>query len=83
MNELIEYIVKKLAKHPESIQLNCQENDKSLDFTLKLHPDDIGKVIGRQGRTISAIRTLLNVAATKYGKKATLEIENPTSTPAL
>ncbi|MBX7157810.1 MAG: KH domain-containing protein [Verrucomicrobiae bacterium] len=79
MNELIEYIVKKLAKYPETFQLRCQESDRNIDFFLTLHPDDVGRVIGRQGRTIGAIRTLLNITANKRGKKATLEIENPSS----
>ena len=74
MIEFIEYVVKKLIKHPEAMHIRRQETEHSIDFFLTLHMEDIGKVIGRHGRTIGAIRTLLNAASLKYGKKANLEI---------
>ena len=75
MLEFIEYVVRKLAKHPDLIQIRRQDSERSIDFYLTLHSEDVGRVIGRHGRTINAIRTLLNAASLKYGKKANLEIE--------
>lgn len=75
MLEFIEYVVRKLVEHPDTMKIRRQDTDHSIDFFLTLHTEDIGKVIGRHGRTIGAIRTLLNSASLKQGKKATLEIE--------
>ena len=75
MIEFIEYAVRKLVKFPDYIKIRREETERSIDFFLTLHTEDVGKVIGRHGRTIEAIRTLLNTASVKYGKKATLEIE--------
>ena len=75
MLEFIEYVVRKIVKHPDIMKLRQQETERSINFFITLHSEDVGKVIGRYGRTIGAIRTLLNAASLKQGKKATLEIE--------
>ncbi|MGX8685630.1 MAG: KH domain-containing protein [Spirochaetales bacterium] len=72
--ELVEYIVKSLVDYPDSVELNVIEGEKSTILELRVSPDDIGKVIGRQGRIAKALRTILSATATKSGKHASLEI---------
>jgi predicted RNA-binding protein YlqC (UPF0109 family) len=75
MKELVEYIAKSIASHPEEVRVT-QEDDEDGRIILKLEvaPDDKGKVIGRQGRVAQSIRILLRVAAVKEGTRASLEI---------
>ena len=72
--ELVEYIVKSLVDYPDSVELNVIEGEKSTILELRVSPDDIGKVIGRQGRISKSLRTILSATATKSGKHASLEI---------
>lgn len=74
MKELVEYIAKSLVEHPEQVRVTQVEGEQSIIFELRVAPEDMGKVIGKQGRIANAIRTLLKVAAAKEGKRATLEI---------
>ena len=74
MKELIEYIVKSLADHPEAVKVTEVSEDTRVVLKLEVAPEDKGKVIGRQGRVAQAMRTLLRVAAVKKGIRATLEI---------
>ncbi|MCF0262389.1 MAG: KH domain-containing protein [Sphaerochaetaceae bacterium] len=72
--ELVEYIVKSLVDQPENVEVNVVEGEKSTILELRVSPDDIGKVIGKQGRIAKALRTILSATATKSGKHASLEI---------
>ncbi|MCQ2398561.1 MAG: KH domain-containing protein [Sphaerochaetaceae bacterium] len=72
--ELVEYIVKSLVDFPDEVELNVVEGEKSTILELKVSSQDIGKVIGRQGRIAKALRTILSAAATRSGKHASLEI---------
>ena len=72
--ELVEYIVKSLVDQPENVEVNVVEGEKSTILELRVSPDDIGKVIGKQGRIAKALRTILSATATKRGKHASLEI---------
>ena len=72
--ELVEYIVRSLVDQPESVEVNVVEGEKSTILELRVSPDDIGKVIGKQGRIARALRTILSATATKSGKHASLEI---------
>ena len=75
MKEFIEYIAKHLVDHPEKVDVaenNPEENKVVL--SLKVESDDVGKVIGKQGKTAQAMRTLLTAVAAKDGKRAILEI---------
>jgi predicted RNA-binding protein YlqC (UPF0109 family) len=72
--ELVEYIVKNLVDKPDEVNVNVIEGEKSTILELKVASDDIGKVIGKQGRIAKAIRTILSASATKDGKRAVLEI---------
>ena len=72
--ELVEYIVKSLVDDPDAVEVNVIEGEKSTILELRVSPDDIGKVIGKQGRIAKALRTILSATATKSGKHASLEI---------
>ena len=74
LKELITYIAKALVDHPELVQVHEVEGEKTTVIELRVAPDDLGKVIGRQGRTARAMRTILNASATKLRKRAVLEI---------
>lgn len=74
MQELVVYIARALVDQPELVTLSASESDGTQVFELKVAPDDIGKIIGRDGRTVNAIRSLLTLAAQKKGAKARLEI---------
>jgi predicted RNA-binding protein YlqC (UPF0109 family) len=74
MKELIERIAKALVDEPEQVQVTETATDKLLVLELQVAKEDIGKVIGKQGRTARAIRTLLQASSAKKGKRATLEI---------
>ncbi len=74
MKDLIQYITRLLVEHPDEVRLTEVDGEKTVVFELRCHPDDIGKVIGKSGKTIGAIRTLLATLATKQGRRALLEI---------
>ena len=72
--ELVEFVVKSLVDAPEEVSVNVIEGEKSTILELKVAQEDVGKVIGKQGRIAKAIRTILSASATRDGKRATLEI---------
>ena len=72
--ELVEYIVRSLVDNPDAVEVNVVEGEKSTILELRVSPEDIGKVIGKQGRSAKARRTILSATATKSGKHASLEI---------
>ena len=74
MKEFIELISKKLVEHPEDVQVRVIEGDDEHVFELRVHPDDMGRVIGKNGRVAKAVRTLLAAAAAKQDVNANLEI---------
>ncbi len=74
MKDLILYIVKALVDHPESVVVEELQGEKTTVIELKVAQEDLGKVIGKQGRTARSIRTILNAAGTKMGKRCVLEI---------
>jgi len=74
MKELISYIAKSLVDHPEAVEVSEVEGEQTSVIELKVAKDDLGKVIGKQGRTARAMRTILNAASTKIKKRAVLEI---------
>src|SRR5260370_36786324 len=76
MKELVEFIARSLVDHPEEVQVRSVEGSQATILELRVNPEDLGKVIGRQGRTAKAVRTLLGAAGTKVAKPftpATLE----------
>ena len=74
MKDLVEEIAKAPVDHPEQVQVNAVEGEQVTVLELRVHPEDLGKVIGRQGRTAKSIRTLLGAAGMKLKKRYTLEI---------
>jgi uncharacterized protein len=74
MKELVEAIAKALVDHPEDVAVKAIEGEQVTVLELRVAPDDLGKVIGRQGRTAKSIRTLLGAAGMKLKKRYTLEI---------
>jgi len=74
MKELIEYIAKSLVDRPENVTVRETEGEKTTIIELRVAKEDLGKVIGKQGRTARAMRTILNAAGTKIGKRCVLEI---------
>lgn len=71
---MVEYIVKSLVDVPDEVSISVVEGEKSTILELKVASEDVGKVIGKQGRIAKAIRTILSASATKSGKRAVLEI---------
>ncbi|WP_303862386.1 KH domain-containing protein [Alkalibaculum bacchi] len=76
MKELIEVLAKSLVDNPQSVVVNETLDQDLIDLELIVASEDMGKVIGKQGRIAKAIRTVLKAAATKENKRATLEIVN-------
>lgn len=74
MEELILNIAKALVDHPEEVEVNAVEGEQTTVVELRVDPEDLGKVIGKQGRTARAMRTLLGAAGTKDNKRVLLEI---------
>ncbi len=74
MRELVEQIAKALVDEPDSVNVNQVEGENVTVIELRVAQPDVGKVIGKQGRTARAIRTILNANATKLRKRAVLEI---------
>lgn len=74
VEELLAYVARALVDDPEEVEVHSEEGEKSLVFELVVSQRDLGKVIGREGRTARALRTLLNASAARLGKRAILEI---------
>jgi uncharacterized protein len=74
MQAFLEYVVKGLVHHPEEVTVTPVEREGTTIYELRLHVEDVGKVIGRQGMTINAIRSLLVAGSAKKGLRCSLEI---------
>ncbi len=74
MKELVEYLVKSLVDQPGEVFLEEREEEDSVVLELRIAQDDLGKVIGKNGNTINAIRTVLQAAASSHRKRARLEV---------
>ncbi len=74
MKDLIGYIAQALVDHPEQVNVTEVEGDQTTVLELKVAKEDIGKVIGKQGRTARAMRTILSAASAKIKKRTVLEI---------
>lgn len=76
MREFLEYVAKQLVDNPDSVQISEEEKDNKVIFKIKVAQVDIGKIIGKQGRTAQSMRVLLSAVAAKSGKRAILEVED-------
>lgn len=74
LQELISYVSKSLVDMPENVEVNEIVGEQTTVIELKVDKTDLGKVIGKQGRTARALRTILNAASTKLKKRSVLEI---------
>jgi predicted RNA-binding protein YlqC (UPF0109 family) len=74
MKDLIENIAKALVDQPGDVAVSEVEGERTTVYELRVAPSDLGKVIGKQGKTARAMRTLLSAAGTKIGKRCVLEI---------
>lgn len=74
MGELVKVIAKALVDDPDSVEVSEIEGSQSIIIELKVSPDDMGKVIGKQGRIAKALRTVVKAAATKENKRVVVEI---------
>jgi predicted RNA-binding protein YlqC (UPF0109 family) len=74
MQAFLEYIATRLVNHPEEVRVEVEDRNGLLAFRLHLAPGEAGKIIGRRGSTIQAIRSLLQVGAQKKGVRCTLDL---------
>jgi uncharacterized protein len=74
MKELVEFMAKNLVDYPDEVSVSEKENEIGLILELKVAQSDLGRIIGKHGRTAKAIRTVLNSASTKRKQKVSLEI---------
>lgn len=74
MKDLLEYLAKSLVDKPEEVEVSQVEGERSVILELRVSPDDMGKVIGKQGRIAQALRTIVKAAAVKDGKRVMIEI---------
>jgi hypothetical protein len=77
VRELIEYIALALVEDPSKVYVAQNRRGSTTQFTLRVAKEDMGRVIGKQGRVANAMRMLLNVAAAREGTRAVLDIEDP------
>ena len=73
----LEYVVKNLVDHPDSVQVSRVVDEMGVLLTLDIHAEDMGKIIGRSGNTAKAIRTLLRVVGMKHNARVNLKINEP------
>ena len=74
LENLLAFLARSLVDEPDRVEVSGTETDSRVDLELRVAPDDIGKVIGRQGRTIRAIRTVIKAASVKTGKRVNVEV---------
>ncbi|WP_028307366.1 KH domain-containing protein [Desulfitibacter alkalitolerans] len=74
MKELVEFIAKSLVDNPDDVSVTQVDGERSIQLELRVAPEDMGKVIGKQGRIAKALRTVLKAAAAKEGTRVVVEI---------
>ena len=74
MKELLTYIARNLVEHPDAVSVSQYERDSEIILELRVAPEDMGKVIGRQGRIAKEIRALIRSVAQRQGKRVSVEI---------
>ncbi len=74
MQDLVQYITRLLVDHPDELKITSVNGEKTAMFELRCHAEDVGKIIGRSGKTVGALRTLLTTMAAKQGRRAVLEV---------
>jgi len=75
--EVLDYVVRALVDHPEAVKITRTIDERGVLLTLDVHPEDMGKVIGKMGNTAKAVRTILRVVGIKNGARVNLKINEP------
>ncbi len=75
--EFLEYVVKALVDHPDDVKVDRKVDEMGVLLSLKVHAQDMGQVVGRQGATAKAIRSLLRIVGVKNNARVNLKIEEP------
>jgi hypothetical protein len=75
--EFVEFVIKSIVDHPDDVKTDRSVDEMGVLLTLKVNPEDMGQVIGRQGGTARAIRTLLRVIGAKHNARVNFKIEEP------
>jgi predicted RNA-binding protein YlqC (UPF0109 family) len=74
VKELLEYLAREMVENPDAVEVTEIEDERGVLFQLRVDPDDMGKVIGKGGRTAKAIRTVMKAAGTRAGVSTAVEI---------
>jgi uncharacterized protein len=74
MKELVQFLARSLVTHPDAVEVKETQSDTASILELKVAKEDLGRIIGKQGRTAKSIRTILNAAASRANRKVVLEI---------
>ncbi len=74
LEELLLFLARSLVDEPEKVEVEGRETDSKVDLTLRVAPDDVGKVIGRGGRIVKSIRTVMKAASVKENKRVNVEV---------
>ena len=74
MEAFLEYVVKRLVRHPDEVKITPVDRNGVTSYEVSVHPEDVGRVIGREGMTINAIRSLLLAGSAKQGLRCTMDI---------
>ena len=74
MKEVLEYIAKEIVEHPDAVEVTALKRERSVQLQLRVDPEDMGKVIGKGGRTARALRTVMKAAGTRAGISTMVEI---------
>ncbi|HET7036166.1 MAG TPA: KH domain-containing protein [Thermomicrobiaceae bacterium] len=76
MKSLVEFMARNLVENPDDVRVEAQQRGRVVSIQLMVPPDEMGKVIGRQGRIARAMRTLLTIAASRHALRASLDIND-------
>jgi hypothetical protein len=82
MKAFLEYVIKNLVDAPEMVSVHQALRSGRTVYDVRVRPGDVGKIVGKQGQTIAAIRSLVNAAASRYGERVEVEIIEDQVTPA-
>ena len=75
--EFVQYVVKAIVNHPDRVTVERKVDEMGVLLTLSVHPDDMSQIIGKMGRTATAVRTLLRIVGMKHDARVNLKIEEP------
>jgi predicted RNA-binding protein YlqC (UPF0109 family) len=74
--DLIEYVVKAMVDHPDEVVVSERRQGSSVQVEIRVHESDMGRVIGKRGRVVNALRTLVEILGSKYDTRVSLEVES-------